>query len=113
MNTSPLASTRLSVRLPAGLHARLVRYAAREGIGLSQAARRALDAGLPVLERGSLPDPTAALEALEVLRRIREEVRARYGVLQGDLVNQVREERERQMDQVLWPEKQANAEDEA
>jgi hypothetical protein len=110
MNTSPLASTRLSVRLPAGLHARLVRYAAREGIGLSQAARRALDAGLPVLERGSLPE---ALEALEVLRRIREEVRARYGVLQGDLVNQVREERERQMDQVLWPEKQANAEDEA
>lgn len=42
---------RLSVLLPAGLHARLVRYAARESISLSEAARRALDAGLPVLER--------------------------------------------------------------
>jgi hypothetical protein len=60
----------------------------------------ALDAGLPELERGKSRDPA---EALEVLRRIREEMRASCGVYQGDLVAEVRAERERQRDRVLWP----------
>jgi|GEM_PF-816502 len=102
MKTNRLDNTRLSVLLPAELHARLAGYATRVGISLSEAARRALDAGLLALERAADPDLAEQREALEAMKRSREEMRARYGVYQGDLVNEVREERERQMDRVVW-----------
>lgn len=99
MRTGPLAKTRLCVLLPAELHAWLTGYAPRAGISPSEAARRALDAGLPALE-----DQAASIErqrkALEAMRRFREETAERYGVYQGDLVNGARAERDRQNDRV-------------
>ena len=56
MNNKRPTRTRLSLLLPAGLHARLACYAAWAGISLSEAARCALEAGLPVLERHSVAD---------------------------------------------------------
>ena len=56
MNNKRLTRIRLSLLLPAGFHTRLACYAACAGTSLSEAARRALDAGLPVLERHSVAD---------------------------------------------------------
>ncbi len=111
MKTNRLANLRFSVLLPTELRERLARYAARQGISKSEAARRALEAGLTVLERPDLPDLDEQLKALAAMRRFREEMRASYGVYQGDLVAEAREERERQMDRVMWWEKDGNAED--
>lgn len=40
------------------------------------------------------------LEALHRLREIREEARQRYGVYQGDLIREVREERDQDVDRI-------------
>ncbi len=104
MKTNRSDKARLSLLLPTELRERLARYAARQGISKSEAVRRALDAGLTVLERPDLPDLDEQLKALAAMRRFREEMRASYGVYQGDLVAEAREERERQMDRVLWAE---------
>lgn len=40
------------------------------------------------------------LEALHRLREIREEARKRYGVYQGDLIREVREERDQDLDRI-------------
>ena len=113
MKTNRSDKARLSLLLPTELRERLARYAARQGISKSEAARRALDAGLTVLERPDLPDLDEQLKALAAMRRFREEMAERYGVYQGDLVKEVREERERQMDRVLWAAERADAEGDA
>lgn len=102
MKTNGLGNIRLPVLLPAGLHARLVRYAAREGISLSEAARRAIQAGLIVPQDATKPDRGEQLRNLAAMRRTRDKVLARFGVCQGDLVAEARAERERQMDEVMW-----------
>lgn len=112
MDTDRLTRTRLSVLLPAGLHARLVRHANREGISLSEAARRPLDAGLPVLEGRSMPDVVEQRENLGAMQRIRDKALRRYGVYHGDLVNEARAERERQRERVMWGEQGTDEEDE-
>ena len=40
------------------------------------------------------------LEALHRLREIREEARQRYGVYQGDLIREIREERDQDVDRI-------------
>lgn len=102
MDTYRLTKTRLSVLLPAGLHARLVRHANREGVSLSEAARRALDVGLEGREGAPGSATSEVQENLRALRTIRDRALARYGVYEGDLVAEVRAQRERQMDRVMW-----------
>ncbi len=63
METNRSDKARLSLLLPTELRERLARYAARQGISKSEAARRALDAGLTVLERPDLPDLDEQLES--------------------------------------------------
>ena len=71
---------------------RLERIAQQEGRTLSDVTRRALDIGLDALE--GQPDEALRrdLQVLAELDRIREEVKARCGVYQGDLIAEVREE---------------------
>jgi predicted DNA-binding protein len=84
---------------------RLERLARREGRTLSDVARRALDAGLDALEGCDEQARRRQKEALAELDHIRARarVRERYGVYEGDLVAEAREERERQQEQV-WKE---------
>lgn len=79
---------------------RIERLAEKEGRTLSDITRRALDAGLDTLEGDTDDAMRKGLQALKRLREIREEMRASYGVYQGDLVAEGREERQRQIDQV-------------
>lgn len=77
---------------------RLRRLAEREGRSLSDVARRALDAGLDELEGHTDEALRQELQVLEELRHTREAMRARCGIYQGDLVAEVRDERERDRD---------------
>jgi predicted transcriptional regulator len=79
---------------------RIERLAEKEGRSLSDITRRALDEGLDRLEGNTDDAVRKGLQALARLRAIREEMRATYGVYQGDLIAEVREERDRQMDAV-------------
>lgn len=79
---------------------RLERIAQQEGRTLSDVTRRALDIGLDALEGQPAEALRRDLQVLAELDRIREEVKARCGVYQGDLIAEVREERERQNERV-------------
>ena len=79
---------------------RLERLSRREGRSLSEVTRRALDAGLDVLEGDTEEAARRRLAELAALRRLNEEIRAEKGVYQGDLVAQTRKERERERERV-------------
>ena len=79
---------------------RLKCIAEREGRSLSGVARRAIDAGLEILEGHTDDVLQQRLQVLAELAQIREAVRARSGVYQGDLVAAGRREREQDMERV-------------
>lgn len=91
---------RSQLLLTPALRRRLERLAEKEGRSLSDVARRALDAGLDELEGLTDQALLQELDALDELRRTREAARRSYGVYQGDLVAESREEREQDRDQV-------------
>ena len=80
---------------------RIERLAKQEGRSLADVTRRALDAGLAVLEGGTDEALNDTKQALAVLRSIRDEAARTYGVYQGDLLAEVRAERERELD-AIW-----------
>lgn len=82
---------------------RLERVAKREGRTFSDIARRAIEEGLRVMEGDSDAIWEQRLEALEFLNGLRKQIRDERGVYQGDLVNEVRRERDSQVDQI-WHE---------
>ena len=71
-----------------------------EGRSLSDVARRAIEAGLDMLEGHTDEALQQQLAILEELSRMRAEMRSRYGVYQGDLVAECRWEREQEMERV-------------
>ena len=79
---------------------RIERLAEKEGRSLSDITRRALEAGLDQLEGETDEALRRERENLLAMRVLRERALARYGVYQGDLVNEAREERDRQVDDV-------------
>jgi len=79
---------------------RLERIAKREGRSLSDVARRALDAGLAVIDGTSDETVQKRLGALEEMRALREKAAALHGVYPGDPVADVREERIQDMERV-------------
>ncbi|MFO7697065.1 MAG: hypothetical protein R6X16_07905 [Anaerolineae bacterium] len=79
---------------------RIERLADKEGRSLSDITRRALDAGLDWLEGETDEALRRERENLAAMRAIRDRALARYGVYEGDLVNEAREERDRQVDDV-------------
>jgi hypothetical protein len=80
---------------------RLERLAQREGRKLSDVTRRALDAGLDVLEGCDEEARRRQKETLHSLRCLREELLVKYGPYPGDPVAEARQEREEQVDR-LW-----------
>jgi hypothetical protein len=75
---------------------RLREIAYREGKSISEVVRQILDEYFAEKDRQAREE---ALKALDGLDRIRE-ASARYGVYEGDLVNEAREERLREMENV-------------
>ncbi len=91
---------RSQLLLTPALRQRLERVAEREGRSLSDVARRALQVGLDAMEGHSDEAVQQRLKALEELAELRAEITARHGVYEGDLVAEVRAEREKQMERV-------------
>jgi predicted SpoU family rRNA methylase len=88
---------RAQVMLEPEDYERLLSLANEQKKSLSETIREVVLRYLDELER---QEQEQFRKSLEELRRIREENAARYGVYQGDLINEVREERERQMEDV-------------
>jgi predicted DNA-binding protein len=82
------------------LRQRLERVAEREGRSLSDVARRAMEVGLDALEDTGEARIQQRLALLQELAEIRRRDRERNGVYEGDLIAEVRAERERQMERV-------------
>jgi predicted DNA-binding protein len=91
---------RAQLLLTPALRQRLERVAEREGRSLSDLARRALEAGLDALEDTGEARIQQKLALLQELAEIRRRDRERNGVYEGDLIAEVRAERERQMERV-------------
>ena len=83
---------------------RLERVAKRQGRTFSDTARRALEEGLRVMEGDSDSIWEERFKALEFLNGLRKRIQEERGVYQGDLVNEAREERDSQLDQI-WQNK--------
>ena len=79
---------------------RLERVAKGEGRTFSDTARRALEEGLRVMEGDSNAIWEQRLEALEFLNGLRKRIQQTRGGYQGDLVNEAREERDSQLEQI-------------
>jgi hypothetical protein len=71
-----------------------------KGCSLSDVARRALEVGLDTLEDTGEARIQQRLALLQELAEIRRRDRERNGVYEGDLIAEVRAERERQMERV-------------
>ncbi len=82
------------------LRQRLERIARREGRSLSDVARRALQVGLDAMEGQSDEARQRRLNALHALSELRAEVKARYGVYEGDLIAEIRQEREKDLERI-------------
>lgn len=88
---------RMQILLEPEQRRRLEQIASREGRNLSDVARRALDIGLESLSKDAEEIWQRRAGILEELR----ELRARQPLLSGvDLINEAREERERDMERV-------------
>jgi hypothetical protein len=81
-------------------HERMRRIAEREGRSISSVARVLIGIGLKALARDEKARTQRRAKALDRLSEIREAVLARHGVYEGDLVAEIRSERESNLDQV-------------
>lgn len=95
-----MAMYRMQILLKPEQRERLKRVAKREGRTFSDTARRAIEAGLRVMEGDSEVVWNQRLEALEFLDGLRKRIQDERGVYQGDLVDDARVEREAQIEQV-------------
>lgn len=91
---------RAQILLEPEQHTALVRLAQNQGRSISEVAREIIRIGLAIVEEDEGALWERRMRAFERLGKIREAARQRYGVYQGDLVAEVRAERERQNEQV-------------
>jgi hypothetical protein len=98
---------RAQILLEPEQHQALQKIANKEGRSISEVAREIIRIGLEAAEREAEFSWRRRMEALEQLKRIREEVSREYGTLQGNPVEEARTERERQLEQQArdWEEK--------
>jgi hypothetical protein len=96
-----MAMYRMQLLLKPEQRKRLERVAKREGRTFSDTARRALEEGLRVMEGDTDTIWERRLEALEFLNALRKQIQEERGVYQGDLVSEVRAERESQSE-TIW-----------
>jgi len=95
---------RTQILLEPEQHKALGEIARQHGRSLSDVVREIVQVYLH--EQATDEETRRALDALQKLAGLREEARRRYGVYQGDLIAEAREEREVQLDSVLTGEAQ-------
>lgn len=88
---------RAQVMLDPADYRRLQSLASEAGKSLSETLREAV---LRYLDEQERQKQEQLRKTLEEMRQIREQNAARYGVYKGDLVNEAREERERQTENI-------------
>ncbi len=91
---------RAQILLEPEQHETLQKIAEREGRSLSDVAREVIQIGIEVRESDDEVIWRKRQEALEHLNRIREEIREQHGVYEGNLIAEVRAEREKQINRV-------------
>ena len=89
---------RAQILLEREQHQTLAEMAEAQDRSISDLVREIIDDYLSQREENDQLE--RELEALHRLKEIREEVRQRYGVYQGDLIREVREERDQDMDRI-------------
>jgi hypothetical protein len=89
---------RAQLLLESEQHEALAEIAEQEGRSISDLVREIVRQHLA--ERAEAAQTTAALQAIERLSQIRAAVREEYGVYQGDLLAEVREEWEQDVERV-------------
>jgi hypothetical protein len=89
---------RAQILLEPEQHQTLQEIAHREGQSISEVAREVIRLGLEVLEMDSESLWHKRLSALERLSQIRQEIQEERGIYQGNLVDEARAERQRQID---------------
>lgn len=91
---------RAQILLEPEQHETLQKIAEREGRSLSDVAREVIQIGLEVRESDDDIIWQKRQKSLERLNRIREEIREQHGIYEGNLIAEVRSERERQINRV-------------
>ncbi len=81
-------------------HERMREIAEREGRSISDVARGLIESGLKRLAADEQARFERSAAALDGLREIREAAQARYGIYSGDLLSEVRAQREEALDKV-------------
>ncbi len=89
---------RAQILLEPEQHQALQKIAERDGRSISQVAREVIRLGLSAMEQEAEKRWAQRMQALEQLQRLRDEIREQHGVYQGNLVDEVRSERENQLD---------------
>lgn len=90
---------RTQILLERSQHEGLQELAAAQGRSVSQLVREAVAEYL--VERDKERERRDWQEALEELTKLREEIQGRFGVYQGDLVEEIREERAEELERVM------------
>ena len=91
---------RAQILLEQEQHEKLSKLAAAEGRSMSAIVREAVAEYL--VEQDETAQKPQWEEALEKLAEIREEMERRFGVYEGDLTAELREERVIELEEVMW-----------
>jgi len=91
---------RAQILLEPEQHRKLQQIARREGRSISAVAREVIQVGLEVVEREADAIWRKRMDAVDQLSIIREEAQRKYGTYTGDFIDEVRSEREKQLDAV-------------
>jgi heterodisulfide reductase subunit C len=89
---------RAQILLEPEQHNTLQEIAHREGHSISEVAREVIRLGLQALEMDSENLWAKRMVALEELSQLRQEIQEERGTYQGNLVDEARDERKRQLD---------------
>ena len=92
---------RAQILLEPEQHKTLQEIAEREGRSLSDVAREVIQRGLDAREREMGAVWLKRTEALGRLNQIREAIQEQHGIYEGDLLGEVRKEREQQINDAL------------
>ncbi len=93
---------RCQILLPPELRRRLVRLAKSERRTISDITRQAILEGLDELEKYSEADFQKQRTALMELKKLRHQTGEKYGVYNGVPVKDAREERQKEIDRVVF-----------
>lgn len=91
---------RAQILLEPDQHGHLREIAKREGRSISDIAREMIERGLRDREKDRQSRLQQGIKALEQLAQIQRQVFEKHGVYQGDLISEVRSERDKALDEI-------------